>query len=132
MGQSMVREAKLPYELNVKHWIATWGAFLNSGIGMIIVSVDGDDLPIGAIGAHPHTDPNDGSKCNSEAFWFVLPEHRNGRVGIDLLKALEGWSVLHSCKRISMVHFVALNPRLAKIYERMGYVATEIHYIKKL
>lgn len=69
----------------------------------------------------------------NEAIWFVLPEYRGGSAGVKLLKLVEEY-----CKNIGVQKIVMIGmfnedrDRLASFYEKMGYKAIEIHYIKDL
>lgn len=105
--------------------------FSEQHVGLVVE--DGEQL-IGVIGgavAPSFTDFN--VRIFNEAIWFVLPEYRGGSAGIKLLKLVEEYCKNIGVQKIVMVGmFNEDRERLAGFYEKMGYRAIEIHYIKDL
>jgi GNAT superfamily N-acetyltransferase len=122
-------EGKLPMSLVDDVWVANWTAFINMGIGVVLMSEDAGVFH-GAIGGLLVNDVNDGSKYLSEMFWYVDPEHRG--TGMRLLHQFERAAKDHGATRITMVHLHAINERLGDIYTRLGYHKLETTYTKDL
>lgn len=109
---------------------ATWSQLLGSGIGVIFLQEEGDDV-LGALGGVAYPDPNSGALMATEFFWFVRGDRRGG--GLRLYRAFEGWARDRGCRQIRMVHLLDSMPeQLQRLYTRLGYQAAEIHYTKGL
>lgn len=80
----------------------------------------------GAIGATSTPHPfNHAHICAQELFWWS-----EGRDGLRLLSALEGWCAEH-CHSLRMITLEAVEPeRTGRIYERRGYAPLEHSYLK--
>ena len=99
--------------------------------GLLFVSeVDGEVVGFTA-GA---TAPLLGSKSTysgSEIAWWVDPEHRKSREGLELLKALEEGAKELGCSYWNMVSMQSSMPeQIEKVYKRMGYKHVETAYQK--
>ncbi len=79
------------------------------------------------VGPHPVS----GEKLADELAWWVDPEHRTGTVGPRLLGMAETWAQQEGVKLLRMVAPVEADD-VAQFYERMGYVAIETSFIKRL
>lgn len=132
LGARFYRVGNLPGGVHPPVFVATWTAFLNAGFGAIFGLRNEERELIGVLGAVVLPDPNDGVLIGSEFFWWVVPEARGH--GLKLLKEYERWAVEDKgAKRIGMVHLLSLSPEsLGKLYERRGYKAIEVHYIKEI
>ena len=64
-----------------------------------------------------------------ELAWWVEEEHRNTKIGIELLGAFEYWAEKNGCKFITMS---SLDDGVGKYYEKQGYELTERTYMKEL
>lgn len=62
-----------------------------------------------------------------ELCWWVEPEHRNSKIGLELLQAFEYWAKKKKCKTITMV---SLTEDLDKFYKKQGYTLIEHVYMK--
>ncbi len=62
--------------------------------------------------------------------WWIDPSAR-GRAASQMLDAFELWADSRNATFAGMAAMEA-NPRAGRIYERRGYVKTEIHYLKRL
>jgi GNAT superfamily N-acetyltransferase len=129
LGPKFWLEAGLPGSFVPAVFTRNWTLFMEGGIGRIFAAMDGD-RPVGVLGVLFTNDINDDAPIASEAFWFVEEGHRG--CGMKLfLTAMHKVEEL-GCKRMSMVHLENINEHLAHIYQRMGFVPTETHYIKTL
>ena len=71
----------------------------------------------------------------NEHFWYVLPEHRKGIIGIKLLKKAMDWAKSKGC-----THFIGnasmlasdLHDNICSIYERIGMKKFETTYIMRI
>ena len=90
----LTHELKRPelIDLNTLHALAD--KMVGGSTGWI---VEKDGEPVGALGALlvPNIF-NHSFTTLAEIFWYVLPEHRNGRAGIMLLDAFDQYAELHS------------------------------------
>jgi len=68
-------------------------------------------------------------QCN-ELMWFVMPGHRDGGVGKQLIKMYEDWAVGLGIKKVTMSHYARDDMKAE--YEANGYKQTEITYVKDL
>ena len=69
----------------------------------------------------------------SEMAWWVEPEYRGGRLGIQLMQALEKAAKEAGCTFWHMVFMETSMPEeVEKIYQKMGYKNRETSYGKRL
>jgi len=69
----------------------------------------------------------------TELAWWVNPEHRKGRKGIDLMIFIEDLAKQQGIKYWNMISMESSSPEIAnKIYERLGYSKSETSYTKVL
>ena len=131
MGESFFAEGKLPGSFKSDVFIKTWTNLITLRMGLILVACNGSNEPVGALGAIITPDVNDGEIVAQEAFWFMSPEARGSFAGARLLDAFEKIAQDKGAKRLIMVHLLSLNAdKLGKFYERMGYRATEVNFVK--
>lgn len=67
-----------------------------------------------------------------EVVWWVAPEARGSHVAVSLLNAIEQPLRDAGCDRIQMVHMPNSPPQAAALYERQGYIRSEISYTKDI
>ena len=76
---------------------------------------------------------NKAVKCGLELAWWVQPEHRKCRTGIDLLVYLEDLAREAGIKYWNMVFMESSMPEaVEKIYQKLGYNRVEVTYSKVL
>lgn len=69
----------------------------------------------------------------TELAWWVQPAHRGGKLGIQLLKALEVAAKAAGCDFWGMLYMESSMPgNIKKIYQKMGYRLQETTYLKRL
>lgn len=67
-----------------------------------------------------------------ELIWWVDPNHRGGRAGIELFKAFEFWAKKIGCKMVQMSLVETEDAtKVQKIYTKFGYKPTERAFIKE-
>lgn len=87
-----------------------------------------DDLK-GAMGLQAYQHPMSGDLTVSEMFFYVEPEARGQGVG--LMRRAEGWSREVGARRLLMIS-PEKDERVQKFYERSGFEAVEVHFVKGL
>jgi GNAT superfamily N-acetyltransferase len=132
LGESFYREGVLPGRFNIQYWLTQWRLIIKAKLGFIwLLMYDGK--PVGAIGVLLAPDLCDADLVLTEAFWYVMPDHRGGSGGIRLLKAAEKFAEECGAKRILMArHHAATDERLDRLYEGRGYFAAHTTYCKVL
>jgi hypothetical protein len=129
-GHEFYNEGQLPGKFVPEVFCKTWRNIYASNFGTLLVLQSGNTIH-GALGAIVFPDPNDGEFVATEMFWYVRQEHRGK--GMSLYHGFEQWAREVGARRMVMVHLKDLMPEvLAKIYVRMGYKATETHYVKEI
>ncbi len=91
--------------------------------------VQAEDGLIGMFGIMIYAHPFSGERVAVEAFWWLHPDRRG--YGVYLLRRAERWAAAHGARRLSMMA-PADKPRVAEIYEALGYDRVEITYQKDL
>lgn len=72
-------------------------------------------------------------KVSTEIAYYVYPEHRKGRHGIDLIDGLESESKAKGCKYCNMAVMLDAAPEVAeKIYQSRGYQPNECLWTRVL
>lgn len=72
-------------------------------------------------------------KTAYEMAWWVHPDHRGSRIGIDLLKAFEYWGQKMGATSIHMSNISNDSyEKVDKLYQRTGYKPVEHSYIKRI
>ena len=68
-----------------------------------------------------------------ELAWWINPEHRKGRLGVELMLFIEDLARKQKIKYWNMVSMESSSPDVAnKIYERLGYTKSETSWTKIL
>lgn len=111
-------------------FVAMWAALLQNGTGVIFVIEESGEL-VGTIGGVAYPEAYSSELIAQEFFWWINRESR-GR-GIRLYKEFEDWARERGCSQIRMGHLLDSMPeKVAKFYERMGFVAVEVNFCKTL
>jgi GNAT superfamily N-acetyltransferase len=122
--------SKFLRRFNLERFVSAWTDFLETGVGTVFVAEDGGEVT-GCIGGVVYPDLYSGTLVATEFFWYVRERHRGA--GVRLYHAFEDWARERRCSEIRMVHLTDSMPeRLAKVYRRFGYEASEVHYVKEL
>jgi len=132
LALSFLNECGLPVKFNLDVFLKNWTVLLENNMGVMWKYVKNDQI-VGMLGGILSPDILDGSLTATETFWYVHPEHRTGRGGLELLLTFEKWAVEIGANRIMMAHLVEHNSEtLKKLYERRGFKPIEIFYSKEL
>lgn len=67
---------------------------------------------------------------SQERLWWIDPSHR-GSAAVRMLDAYEDWAASQGCKFVGMAG-MGEDPIVRKLYERRGYRAAELHFLKAL
>lgn len=95
-----------------------------------ILSMDGS-VPVGALLANTSYAPFSSDKVATELAWWVEPEYRKSRRGLDLKEAYEFWAMKMGAKKIGMALLKTEHgPGLHKLFLRGGYKEAETAYVK--
>lgn len=99
----------------------------NKGIVVLLMK---DDLPVGFIGGMLTKMFFSKDPLATEIFWWVDPQYRT-RKSLLLKEAFEFWAKRVGAKYISLSS-PAQDPRVARFYERTGYIPIENAHMKKV
>lgn len=130
LAKKFLKESKYPFSLDMDKLLESFGAAINNQDFAVLVMEDDGDLVGMLVGgvAQPLFSLD---RVATELAWFVLPEHRDSRHSIKLLKAYEDWAEEVNCKFVTMVDIHTLND-LTALYERKGYSLTEKTFVKEI
>lgn len=132
IGQAFANEANYPGGWSYPAFSGLWTTLLNSELGKIYGIQENGRL-CGVLGAVFIPDPFSGWHTATEQFWYVLPEFRKTRWGMDLFRAFEREALARKMKKMVMVHLAALTPEsLQKFYEKEGFRLAEQTFWKEL
>ena len=71
--------------------------------------------------------------AGTELAWWVDPEHRKSKKGVDLMVFIEELARKQNIKYWNMVSMESSNPEVAnKIYDRLGYHKSETSWTREL
>lgn len=90
-----------------------------------------EGIPVGMIGAKCEELYFSDMVITLEIAWWVDPQYRNGKVGLELMKAYEYWAtnVVHA--DIVQMSLLQEDETLKKLYKRKGYELSEQTFIKE-
>jgi GNAT superfamily N-acetyltransferase len=106
--------------------------FLQSEAFICLVADEGGVVGMAA-GAVSPVYFNHAHRSGEELFWWVDPANASHGIGLRLLDALEAAAKAKGCESWQMKSIARLNgDRMAKLYARRGYRASEHTFIKRL
>lgn len=91
-----------------------------------------DDEPVGVLVAYCFEPIFSRKKLAVEVFWYLDPEYRVGRRGIEMMEAYEYWAKLVGCEVVQYGWLVSSPEGMKKLYERSGAELAEHVYYKTL
>lgn len=99
--------------------------------GLLVVAEHEGEIVGMAAGVKSPMTMNHNYIVGAELCWWVKPEHRKGNTGIKLVIRLEELAKDLGVKVWSMLLLESSEPeKVAKIYDKMGYIPSERTYIK--
>ena len=98
---------------------------------LAVIDIDG---PVGFVaGIKSHLLGSTDALTGTELAWWVNPDHRKGRHGINLMLFIEDLAREQGIKYWNMVSMESSSPEVAnKIYQHLGYNKSETSYTKVL
>ena len=119
----------LPFGFSAPHALALIDLHMASADHAALVFEQGG-VVAGVLMASAQPHPFSGIRYAAETVWWINPDHR-GVAGIDMLRAYEAWAIEAECDFCGMAA-LEIAPRAGIVYRRLGYRATETHYLKHL
>jgi GNAT superfamily N-acetyltransferase len=130
LAQEFSRQSAFTRNFDPDRFIGVWVGLLEAATGEIFLLTDGDAIT-GALGGVIYPDLYSGSPIATEFFWYVQPGARGQ--GMKLYQEFERWARRWDCVQIRMVHLMDSMPeKLSRVYARMGFSPSELHYVKEL
>jgi GNAT superfamily N-acetyltransferase len=72
-------------------------------------------------------------KCALEMLFYIAPEHRRSRLAFMLISDFLGWGRAKGCDlAVVSANHLAGDPRVGRLYERLGFRPIETAYIKRI
>jgi GNAT superfamily N-acetyltransferase len=100
-------------------------------ISIILLANDDTHGTVGILAATTGEILFNREKLAQEILWWIDPEHRKSRHGLELLKAYEYWAHKIGCTAIQMSSlYDPARHTLDKLYTKRGFTQTEQAYIK--
>lgn len=119
-------------ETNIDFLATYWRCMLEAGPG-VAYGVEEGGKPVGFLLASHCVDPMTGLKKAFEYFWFVTPEFRGTKKGLQLLKEFESGAKEAGCVDTILGCNVVYKPEaLGRLYTRRGYEPIAQSYRKRL
>lgn len=132
IGKEFTALAGLHGGFDIDIFSSNWRTMIAGNIGKIFVVRD-NGIIVGCLGGVFILDQFNGRGVAMENFWFVLPEFRRSRAGIDLLDAFEAEAKQRNCKKILMAHLKIEGAEvLEKFYQKRGYSLIEQTFSKEI
>lgn len=89
-----------------------------------------DEKVVGLVAASEHPYFKD---VGQEIIWWVDKDHRNSKLGLELIGFIEEWSAHRKHKYLFMAHFHnEMKEPLTKMFTRKGYTPVEYSYMKEI
>jgi len=133
IGDSFAKEAEYPGGFSLTEFCGVWAPLMANDSGTILVDEDESGNITGALGMAFLKDGFSGQPVAMEQFWYVLPDARKTRAGLNLFFAFENQGKLRKARRLVMVHLVHLGgEKLRAFYESQGYKMVEQTFSKDI
>lgn len=121
--------AKLPFAFSAAHASAIVAQHIADADRLALVLApqgQAKGILLASVQSHPFA----ALKYAFETVWWIEPAMR-GKGAASMLKTYETWAVDQGCSFAGMAA-LSVFPRVAKMYERCGFVPIETHYLKQL
>lgn len=100
-------------------------------LGSVIILGIVDDKVVGILAGTSNEHLFSREIVATELAWYVYPEHRKSRVGLEMINAYEYWAKeVVKADYVTMMHLG--DDRLDSLYRRRGYVEQERAYFKRI
>lgn len=97
----------------------------------VLLLAESDGVPCGfAGGMFTPFIFNINERVGGELMWWVEPEYRGSGIGLELLNQLENSAYTAGARRWSMIALEDTAERVSRMYDHMGYTASERTYSK--
>jgi len=118
--------------IDFKHFNYEVSSLIDMGVAFGFMAVQ-DERVLGVIlytiTKHTFT----GLMSSSEIMWFVLPEYRNGSMGVRLLKMMEDDVEEQGVELSGMFYLKNSMPeKIGRFYEKRGYEETETQHLRRI
>ena len=124
------KECKYPFKVNTDKVFNSLDQIINHPDFIVLVAEEDGDVGgmfIGGVTAPLFSE----DIVSTELAWYMQPEYRKGRSGMEMLKQYEEWSKSKGCKFVTMIDIDPYN-NLESLYTRKGYKVTEKTYVKEI
>lgn len=121
----------LPYqdiEFDIDSCVS-WLAMMRSSGVLLIAESDGIPCGMGG-GLFCPFIFNQAVRVGAELMWWIEPAFRGSGIGLELLHELENSAYTAGARRWSMIAIEGTHERVSRIYDQLGYTASERTYSK--
>lgn len=91
-----------------------------------------DGKIVGALAAYAFEPVFSDTRIACEVLWYLRPEDRKGRRGLDMMEAYEYWAKAVKCTLVQYGWLESSPEGMKKMYERTGAELAELVYYKEL
>jgi predicted N-acetyltransferase YhbS len=122
-----------PFDVPYKKGSAIFYMDIALDQGLLLVAEIDDQIVGFAAGALSPLMGNNDYLNGSELAWWIEPEYRGGRLGIQLMKGLENAAREAGCTFWNMIYMESCMPEAIEgMYQKMSYQRKETTYGKRL
>lgn len=133
LASAFFKEARPGEVFNFPHLSAIWKQILELDRGFVFVTRAGTGKISGVIGAICGPDPYTGLTVCFPQFWYVFPEYRGRKDGLQLFRELEREAAERGSRFILHGHMTCINlDGLEPFFMKNGYKLREKVYRKDL
>lgn len=123
--------SEIDKDLNWPHWSGAIKALIDNNVAEAVVVYDKRGEALGMLIYSIFPDLITSDQSITEIAWSVKKEARGGNLGLKLLDVMIERASFYKAKHINLTHF-ALDDKVGRFYQRMGFELTEKHYTKKV
>lgn len=92
-----------------------------------------DNIPVGIMAAQTSEMLFNRELMAQEVVYWIEPEHRGGRLALELLEAFEFWAKKVGCKYLNLSALETEHiDKVSKLYNRRGYDLSERAFLKRI
>lgn len=132
MGAQFAAVSGTPIAYDAASAEATLRRLIDMPEGCLLVADAGEVIGMTGAMVHAHYF-NASHRTGQELFWWIDPEHRGSKIGLEMFLALESWARSQGAQTFVMGALHAQSPeKVGQFYERNGYAPLEHTYMKVL